>query len=351
MEGTNQMLASGVNIIESGPKGLVQLCRIRVISTLGNSSPKRDVRARQEHPVRLPGWRVVAMASRRRRISTSLHLPLLLFIGGLDASLPVLAQETEATPSVVDAAVSGPARSGLLGALGTEARLYLDDGAALLAAPLHWNGGDRVLAGGTVVLVGGLMVFDGGLSRESQERRSAFTDRISKATTGFGSGDAFLVAGGLVVSGFAFRDQRLNLMGREAIEASVFSGLLESALKPAFGRVRPGGSASGTTFEPGSSNYSFPSGHSTEAFAVASVIAARSSGWVVPVIAYAGAALVAFDRVNDHAHFPSDVVAGAAIGIAVGRFIVHRHDNAAETPGAEISLRAIPHGLGLAARF
>jgi membrane-associated phospholipid phosphatase len=291
------------------------------------------------------------MAPRRGKLSTSLRLQLILFVAGFSASVPASAQEAEALPSVGNAAASRQAPSGVLGALGTEAKLYLDDGAALLAAPFHWNGGDRALAGGTIVLVGGLMIFDGGLSRESQERRSAFTDRISKATTGFGSGDAFLVAGGLVVSGFAFRDQRLNLMGREAIEASVFSGLLESALKPAFGRVRPGGSASGTTFEPGSSNYSFPSGHSTEAFAVASVIAARSSGWVVPVIAYAGAALVAFDRVNDHAHFPSDVVAGAAIGTAVGRFIVHRHENAAETPRAEISLRAIPHGLGLVARF
>ncbi len=289
------------------------------------------------------------MTLRREQISTGLRLPLLLLVSGFGAAVPAPAQD--AAPSVTDAALASPAPSGIFGALKTEARLYLDDASALLAAPFHWDAGDRTRAAGAVVLVGGLMFFDGNLSRESQERRSAFTDRISKATTGFGSGDAFIVAGGLVVSGFAFRDQRLNLMGREAIEASVFSGLLESVLKPAFGRVRPGGSASGMTFEPGSSNYSFPSGHSTEAFAVASVIAARSSGWVVPAIAYAGASLVAFDRVNDHAHFPSDVVAGAVIGVAIGRFVVRRHENTAETPRVEFSLTAIPHGLGLISRF
>jgi len=42
------------------------------------------------------------------------------------------------------------------------------------------------------------MIFDGGLSRELEERRSAFADRISRATTGFGSGDSLLIAGGLI---------------------------------------------------------------------------------------------------------------------------------------------------------
>jgi membrane-associated phospholipid phosphatase len=106
-----------------------------------------------------------------------------------------------------------------------------------------------------------------------------------------------------------------------------------------------------TTFEPGSGNYSFSSGHATEAFAVASVIAARTSGWIVPTLAYTVASLVAFDRVNDRAHVPSDVAAGAAIGAVVGRFIVHRHERTMEAPGPEISLTTLPHGVGLVARF
>jgi hypothetical protein len=57
---------------------------------------------------------------------------------------------------------------------------------------------DRARAAGALVLVGGLMIFDGGLSRELEERRSAFADRISRATTGFGSGDSLLIAGGLI---------------------------------------------------------------------------------------------------------------------------------------------------------
>lgn len=197
------------------------------------------------------------------------------------------------------------------------------------------------------------MAFDERLSSESQERRSARTDRLSRITTGLGAGDAWAISGGLLATGIVFGDRRLATMGREAIEASIFAGLIANVLKPAFGRERPLSSNNGTVFKPGTSNFSFPSGHSTEAFAVASVVAIRSSGWVVPTLAYTCASLVAFDRVNDRAHFPSDVLAGAALGVTVGRFIAHRHDRLEETgiPRLTLSLEPIPHGLGLRARF
>jgi hypothetical protein len=79
------------------------------------------------------------MTPRRGRVSTGLHLPLILFVGGFSAAVPASAQERDAAPSVGDVAVSSSAPSGVLGALGTEARLYLDDASALLAAPFHWG--------------------------------------------------------------------------------------------------------------------------------------------------------------------------------------------------------------------
>jgi membrane-associated phospholipid phosphatase len=197
------------------------------------------------------------------------------------------------------------------------------------------------------------MAFDQRLASESQERRSASTDRLSRLTTGLGAGDAWAISGGLLATGLVFGDRRLTTMGREAIEASLFAGVIANVVKPAFGRERPLLSNNEAVFKPGTSNYSFPSGHATEAFAVASVVAIRSSGWVVPTLAYTCASLVAFDRVNDRAHFPSDVLAGAALGVAVGRFIAHRHDRLEETgtPRLTLSLEPIPHGLGLRARF
>ena len=71
---------------------------------------------------------------------------------------------------------------------------------------------------------------------------------------------------------------------------------------------------------------SFPSGHATAAFSIATVMARRYSDhkWV-PWVAYGVAALISFSRVPDMAHFPSDVFLGAALGYTITRFDVFRN--------------------------
>jgi membrane-associated phospholipid phosphatase len=75
-------------------------------------------------------------------------------------------------------------------------------------------------------------------------------------------------------------------------------------LKPLVNRTRPDGGSQ-----------SFPSGHSASAFAGAAFIQMRY-GWHLGLPAYAVAAFVAYSRVESKRHYTSDVVAGAAIGIA-----------------------------------
>jgi undecaprenyl-diphosphatase len=61
---------------------------------------------------------------------------------------------------------------------------------------------------------------------------------------------------------------------------------------------------------------SFPSGHSAGSFAFAAFVAVRAPRWAAP--AFAWAALVAWSRCVLGVHYPSDVVAGAMLGSAVG---------------------------------
>jgi membrane-associated phospholipid phosphatase len=155
-----------------------------------------------------------------------------------------------------------------------------------------------------------------------------------------------MLAGGLITKNPELRDT-----GRDAIEAAVFSSLITAILKPVFGRERPSQSDGRTVFHGFTTEYeSLPSGHATMAWAVASVVAMRTDGWIVPTVAYTLATLVAFDRVNDQKHFVSDVFAGAVIGVTVGRFVVGRHRTATtgarEGTGPEIALVPIPGGIG-----
>jgi PAP2 superfamily len=237
-------------------------------------------------------------------------------------------------------------------ALKDEAKRYGRDSVALVKAPLSWKTNDWEKAGGAVIILGGLMLADQDIDRAAQRQRSSFTDHVSSWTSPLGSGYGFAISGGLFGAGLLLHHENLRDTGREAIEAGVLAFVLDQfVLKRAFGRERIVDSGGRTVFVPGSSHDSFPSGHTTEAFAVASVIATRSKGWEIPVIAYAAAALVGMDRINTRDHFASDVVAGAFLGTTVGRFLVRRHGDEKAGVLSKADLEIIPIRHGLAARL
>lgn len=64
------------------------------------------------------------------------------------------------------------------------------------------------------------------------------------------------------------------------------------------------------------STYSFPSGHATIAFAAAYVLSKSHKKWAK--FYYLLAVLIAFSRIYLGYHYPSDVVAGALLGFAIG---------------------------------
>jgi len=102
------------------------------------------------------------------------------------------------------------------------------------------------------------------------------------------------------------------------------SGLVVDLLKIVVGRTRPklmfaDGTYDFTWFGLGADHWSFPSGHAATA---AALMAALWCLWPRPVWLYAAAAgLVALSRVITGQHYLSDVVAGAAIGVVVARFV------------------------------
>jgi len=244
-----------------------------------------------------------------------------------------------------------PLSKRILDALFEEAKRYASDAMAFVRAPATWDGADWQRAAGAGASFGTLFLADESIDSFARKQRSHFTDRVSGATTWIGGGGGFRIPFVLLAGGLAFADANTRDMGRDTLEACLFSEFVTKGLKNAIGRERPFESNGETTFKPLTAHDSFPSAHTTQAFAIASVVAMRSESWIVSTLAYTAAAVVAFDRVNDRAHFASDVFAGALVGTVTGRFLVARHRRVEAQRRPRVELEIIPIRSGLAARM
>jgi hypothetical protein len=106
---------------------------------------------------------------------------------------------------------------------------------------------------------------------------------------------------------------KLAIAGADVMRAQLLSQAYVQALKFTVRRERHNGS----------NQVSFPSGHSASAFATAGVLQ-RHYGWKVGIPATILAGYVAAARVHDNYHYLSDVVFGAAMGVAGERTITLR---------------------------
>lgn len=134
--------------------------------------------------------------------------------------------------------------------------------------------------------------------------------------------------GGFVAAGELFDQPRSRSTGYLAAGSFLISGLLVRIPKLLAGRQRPDAwpPSSPSGFKGPFKGSSFPSGHTTAAFSVASVIAFQygHKKWV-PVVAYSVAGLTGISRMYDNRHWLSDVFAGAVLGTLTGRMICNSH--------------------------
>ena len=141
-----------------------------------------------------------------------------------------------------------------------------------------------------------------------------------------------LVPASFYVLGLARKDSYSQKTALFAGEAAADSLILYGVINAVTRRLRPSdivpqGPFTDTFFRAhnGLFNHSFPSGHTTAAFSVATVFAIRyrNHRWV-PWAAYGIAGVIGFSRVTLQSHFPADVFLGAALGYSISRFDVLR---------------------------
>lgn len=191
-----------------------------------------------------------------------------------------------------------------------------------LAAPLRWTTEQWLNIPTVIVVLGAISPADRWVMRQARASHGDVADVFFDAVEPLGMEYSFLVVAGVYAGGWVLEEPGVRRTAVEAAAASLLAGgVATPILKAAFGRARPRDGRGVYRFDPLSRNWSFPSGHTTQAFAVASVIAAESPHAAVDALAYGLATAVGVSRIYHDAHFFTDVVAGALIGTVVGRTV------------------------------
>ncbi len=184
---------------------------------------------------------------------------------------------------------------------------------------------------------------------------NASVGKVGKYISNFGTTYAVYTLAGLETFALITKNQKVHTTVLLASQSIITGVLIESLVKTVSGRTRPnyyganveaeptfkGPFASSTGSSGIKSNSSFPSGHSTVAFAFATVFAKEYQNKpIVPILAYSLATIVSASRITENKHWTTDVLVGATLGHLMGRQIVNNYHRLASIKAQ----RAKKHG-------
>jgi membrane-associated phospholipid phosphatase len=209
--------------------------------------------------------------------------------------------------------------------------------------PFHMTGKDWRNFGKFVIIEGALAFADEPVQKNVApiKTKNPAIGNASKFVTNFGGTyEAFALAA-FRAYGLVSKNEKMKTTTLLATQAYITGTALTTVLKYITGRTRPSlyglyEDAEPQFYGPFPKNVnnlsvrdaysSFPSGHTTVAFAAATVFALEYSNkpWV-PIIAYSSATLIGLSRMTENKHWATDVFAGAAIGFLAGKNVVNNY--------------------------
>ena len=210
-------------------------------------------------------------------------------------------------------------------------------------APL-FTSRDAIRAVGFAGLTVAMFPLDRSIARRLTNERSKanrFLNGSSKGVEYIADPGSIVIGTGLYLFGRFTNHPGIEDLGWHGTESVLLGGATAWVLKGLTGRARPyvTGDSTAHDFKFGggftnSNRQSFPSGHTTAAFAAAAAVVSEAERgwphhfWLVAPVMFGGASLVGLSRMYHDKHWASDVAVGAAIGTFSGLKVVryaHAH--------------------------
>jgi len=200
----------------------------------------------------------------------------------------------------------------------------------LWKAPFHLSRQDYREAATVIGIGAGLVALDSPLSRFSttvQEKNLTKASNSIGAAASWSGSLGFI--GAFYLSGRLRNDAWQQDTAALALRSALHASLITATIKRLAGRERPRvenhRGRFGNVGEFSSSYESFPSGHASSAWAIASVVASRYPKTWVRWTSYGGAALISVSRVTGKKHFYADIFIGSYLGYKIGKWVVKGH--------------------------
>jgi len=229
--------------------------------------------------------------------------------------------------------------------------------------PFHMSGKDWGNFGKFALVAGALSFADEPIQKGALKLRNSNPGIANTGKYISNFGGIYEIVGLAAFGGYGFitNNDKIKTTTLLATQAYMAAGAVESVTKFISGRTRPsyytadeeakptflGPFSKTATNSSGKKVYSsFPSGHTTVAFAAATVFALEYKDKpVIPIIAYSAATMIGLSRIIENKHWSTDVLVGAALGFLTGKEVVNNYHRYSKLKAPDQKKNAVTFNL------
>ena len=214
---------------------------------------------------------------------------------------------------------------------------FFNEAEDFYSQPGNWKGEDWLKAAIIVSATYGLMNFDETIRAEVQEEQVLRGTIPIEFGRMWGEPIATGVIGGfLLLQGAITNNVKNRNTAFEIIQSQLYASSVTGILKIGLGRARPymnRGAFDYTLFHIATRDlWSFPSGHTTMAFALSTTLSQSTDNEILKIAFFIPAVITAYARIYEDKHWASDVFFGAFIGYFTANFFSDLHKSKEQFP-------------------